>query len=89
MEAEPAFVSALANRAAAHLAGGDAEAAVADCSAALGIFEGDEGGGARAAGPVPPVPRPRGTFLDPRREESCERQFVDVLDASRSRTAQT
>ncbi|KAJ1456273.1 hypothetical protein M885DRAFT_517720 [Pelagophyceae sp. CCMP2097] len=47
---EPSFVSALANRAAAYLALDDARGAVADCTAALRIFEFDD----EAAGPLPP-----------------------------------
>ena len=48
---EPSFVSALANRAAARLASGDAAGAVGDCGAALDIFESDD----VVAGPVPPA----------------------------------
>ena len=54
LDVEPHFVSALANRAAARLARDDASGAVADCSAALVLFEGADDG-ARAAGPVPPA----------------------------------
>lgn len=50
---EPSFVSALANRAAARLASGDAAGAVDDCGAALDVFESDDA--QRVAGPVPPA----------------------------------
>lgn len=50
LEREPAFVSALANRAAAALAAGDCDRAVEDCTAALAVFETDD----EAAGPLPP-----------------------------------
>mmetsp|Transcript_11117 Transcript_11117/g.15310 ORF Transcript_11117/g.15310 Transcript_11117/m.15310 type:complete len:566 (+) Transcript_11117:43-1740(+) len=60
---EPAFVSALANRAAARLAVNEFAGAVADCSAALKIFENDTGDDNSSVGPIPPPGSERRQYM--------------------------